>query len=63
MQYLKNVSEISNLITEYAQAKILWIDTEVADFTTRNPRLSLIQLLRDPSDRTGDRVAILSTLR
>lgn len=62
MQYLKDVSAISNLIFEYAEAKILWIDTEVADFSTRNPRLSLIQLLRDPSDKTGDRVAILDVL-
>jgi len=40
----------------------LWVDTEIADFLTRNPRLSLIQVLDDPSDQTGENVSILDVL-
>lgn len=62
MLYLKKASEVSTLITQYSQAKILWIDTEIADFNTRNPRLSLIQFLDDPYDTSGQKVIILDVL-
>lgn len=62
MLYLKDVNEASALITQYTQAKILWVDTEIADFNTRNPRLSLIQFLGDSSDTIGQTVAILDVL-
>jgi ribonuclease D len=56
MPYLTAGREIYSLITEYTQAKILWIDTEVADYQSRYPRLSLIQVLDNPEDMTGNRV-------
>lgn len=62
MLYLKAASEIGTQIAKFAQAKTLWLDTEIADFSTLHPRLSLIQLLDDPGDRTGDRVSILDVL-
>lgn len=62
MLYLKNANDIITQIAEYASAKLLWIDTEIADFMTRKPRLSLIQVLDDLSDVSGDRVSILDVL-
>lgn len=62
MLYLKDINDITEIITKYAQAKILWIDTEIADFLTRKPRLSLIQVLDDPKDTTGEKVSILDIL-
>ncbi|WP_237397176.1 ribonuclease D [Okeania sp. KiyG1] len=38
------------------------MDTEVADYKTRKPRLSLIQVLADSQDLVGDRVYILDVL-
>jgi ribonuclease D len=62
MLYLTNPDDIRSSIAEYGQTKILWVDTEIADFLTRNPRLSLIQVLDDPSDQTGEHVSILDVL-
>jgi ribonuclease D len=62
MPYLTTAREIRSLITEYTTAKTLWIDTEVADYKTRNPRLSLIQVLANPEDMTGNSVYLLDVL-
>jgi ribonuclease D len=62
MPYLTEPDRISQAIANYAQAKILWIDTEVADYQSKKPRLSLVQVLDDPTDVKGDRVAILDVL-
>ncbi|WP_341526019.1 ribonuclease D [Nostoc sp. UHCC 0302] len=62
MPYLTSASEIRGAIAEYTDAKILWIDTEVVDYKSRNPRLSLIQVLDDPQDMSGDRVYLLDVL-
>ncbi|MBD2534628.1 ribonuclease D [Nostoc flagelliforme FACHB-838] len=62
MPYLTSASEISTIVAEYTNAKTLWIDTEVADYRTRNPRLSLIQVLDNPQDMSGDRVYLLDVL-
>lgn len=62
MPYLTTAAEIRSQITKYSQAKTLWIDTEVADYKSRNPRLSLIQILDNPQDMTGDSVYILDVL-
>ncbi|MBD2568194.1 ribonuclease D [Anabaena lutea] len=62
MPYLTAAGEIRSLIAKYTQAKTLWIDTEVADYKSRNPRLSLIQILDNPHDMTGNRVYILDVL-
>jgi ribonuclease D len=62
MPYLITAGEIRSLITEYGKATTLWIDTEVADYKTRNPRLSLIQVLDNPEDMTGNSVYLLDVL-
>lgn len=62
MPYITNANDIRVKIAQYAQSKVLWVDTEIADFLTRNPRLSLIQVLDDPNDETGERVSILDVL-
>jgi len=60
--YLTTPNEIRQIISQLATYPILWLDTEVADWHTSNPRLSLIQILADPTDRTGDRGYILDVL-
>ncbi|MFQ4141136.1 ribonuclease D [Chlorogloeopsis sp. ULAP02] len=62
MPYLTSASAIRSLIFEYTNTSTLWIDTEVADYNSRNPRLSLIQVLDDPKDMTGDRIHVLDVL-
>ncbi len=62
MPYLTSTSEIRTIVAKYTTAKTLWIDTEVADYKSRNPRLSLIQVLDDPTDMSGDRVYLLDVL-
>ena len=62
MQYFVESDHISSLIDEYTQAKTLWIDTEVADFKSHNPKLSLIQVLNSCSDKLKENVCILDVL-
>lgn len=62
MPYLTSASAIRSQIAEFTQRSILWIDTEVADYKSKNPRLSLIQVLDDPTDMSGDRIYILDVL-
>ncbi|MDM9380807.1 ribonuclease D [Chlorogloeopsis sp. ULAP01] len=63
MPYLTSANAIRSLIFEYTNTSTLWIDTEVADYNSRNPRLSLIQVLDDPKDMTGDRIHVLDVLK
>lgn len=60
--YLTQSADIYSLITQLASCKILWLDTEVADWHTPNPRLSLIQALTEPTDLTGESAYILDVL-
>ncbi|WP_009632940.1 ribonuclease D [Synechocystis sp. PCC 7509] len=62
MQYFLAQNDIISLIDKYAQAKTLWIDTEVADFKSRSPKLSLIQVLSSYSANLTENVAILDVL-
>ncbi|MBD2579202.1 ribonuclease D [Oscillatoria sp. FACHB-1406] len=62
MAYLTDLGDIKAAIVHFRQRSRLWLDTEVADFRSQKPRLSLIQVLDDPSDETGDRVTILDVL-
>lgn len=62
MQYFTKENEIRAAIARYTQAKTLWLDTEVADYQTKKPRLSLIQILNDSTDIKGDYVSILDVL-
>jgi ribonuclease D len=62
MQYLTQPDEIYEAITKYASARILWLDTEIADYKSGKPKLSLVQILDDVTDTQGDRVLILDLL-
>lgn len=62
MPYITSAKEMISIVTEYTKATTLWIDTEVADYRTRQPRLSLIQILDDPTDLSGDRIYLLDVL-
>jgi ribonuclease D len=62
MLYLTESKDIQLVVEKYVQAKTLWVDTEVADYKTSKPRLSLIQVLDDSTDMKGDRVSILDVL-
>ena len=62
MPYLKSADEIRSVVAKYTKTNTLWLDTEVADYDTRNPRLSLIQILDDCTDLTGESVYILDVL-
>ncbi len=61
MPYLTAANDIKALIAKISQAKILWVDTEIADYKS-NPRLSLIQVLADSTDATGDAAFLLDVL-
>ena len=61
MPYLTAANDIKALIAKISQAKILWVDTEIADYKS-NPRLSLIQVLADSTDSTGDATFLLDVL-
>lgn len=62
MPYLTDANEIKAAIALYTQAHRLWVDTEIADYLSETPRLSLIQVLDDDRDRTGDRVCTFDLL-
>ena len=62
MLYLKEADEIRAQIVKFASAKILWLDTEIADWNTPYPKLSLIQVLAEPTDLTGESAYILDVL-
>jgi S-DNA-T family DNA segregation ATPase FtsK/SpoIIIE len=62
MPYITEPDAIKSLIDKLALAKILWLDTEIADWSTKNPRLSLIQVSDDPTDLTGDSAFVLDVL-
>jgi DNA segregation ATPase FtsK/SpoIIIE, S-DNA-T family len=62
MHYLTQAKDIQTAIATWQDAKTLWLDTEIADWQTRNPRLSLIQVLANPRDRTGADAYVLDVL-
>ncbi len=62
MPYLTESAAIYSIITKFTSYKVLWLDTEVANWDTPTPRLSLIQALADPTDFTGDSAYILDVL-
>lgn len=57
MSYLTKAKEIRTIIDKLTSYPMLWLDTEVADWKTPNPRLSLIQVLAAP-----DKVYVLDVL-
>lgn len=62
MQYLIGSIEIIAKINELTSAKVLWVDTEIADWYTENPRLSIIQVLTEASDTVSQSVYIFDVL-
>jgi ribonuclease D len=62
MFYLTDPQDIKDAIARYSQCQRLWLDTEVADYQSKQPRLSLISILDDPTDLRGDRVTLLDLL-
>lgn len=62
MAYLTNPNDILSKVSEYTKEQRLWIDTEIADYQTHKPRLSLIQVLHNPRDLTGEQVDLLDVL-
>lgn len=62
MHYLTKDAEIYQQISQISRHKTLWIDTEIADWNTPYPRLSLIQILADPTDLTGESALIFDVL-
>ncbi|MBE9028639.1 hypothetical protein IQ266_02560 [filamentous cyanobacterium LEGE 11480] len=62
MHYLVQPTTIRTAIDNWRTAQTLWLDTEVADWRTPNPKLSLIQVLTNPGDRTGKDSYILDVL-
>lgn len=62
MHYLTKDGEIYQQIYQISRSKTLWIDTEIADWNTPYPRLSLIQVLADTTDLTGESALILDVL-
>jgi ribonuclease D len=62
MYYLTDESNIKEIISELSEADILWLDTEVADYNTKKPRLSLIQVLAYPQNLDGSRTCIIDVL-
>lgn len=62
MIFLTDRREVEEAIATLTAAKVLWMDTEVADYKTRKPRLSLIQVLAEKEDATPDKVYIFDVL-
>lgn len=62
MQYLTNSAEIISLIKNLSSAKTLWLDTEIADWDTPYPRLSLIQVLAKSTSAIGNSAYIIDVL-
>lgn len=62
MHYLTDATQIKTQIDRFRSSKILWLDTEVADCRTPNPRLSLIQVLANPNDSMGEFAYIFDVL-
>jgi ribonuclease D len=68
MQYYTTPVLIQSQIEQLTQAKTLWMDTEVADYQTQHPRLSLIQIWAEDDlgeeslETLADRAIVLDVL-
>lgn len=63
MVYLTDSDLIRDTIEQLSCAKILWIDTEIADWQTPKPRLSLIQVSANANNLKENQVYILDLLK
>lgn len=62
MKYLLDAAEIREQIAKFSLAKTLWLDTEIANWNTYNPRVSIIQILAESKSFTNEDVYILDVL-
>ena len=62
MLYLTKPDEITLIIDKLALSKILWLDTETADWQTNKPKISLIQASDDVTDTIGAKGYVLDVL-
>ncbi len=62
MYYLTETIEIYKQISQLATYQTLWLDTEIADWNTKYPKLSLIQILADSTDLTGESSYLIDVL-
>lgn len=62
MPYLRDPDELAAAIAQLSQASQLWLDTETADYKTKKPRLSLIQVLATGENVSPEQVWVLDVL-
>jgi 5'-3' exonuclease len=62
MPYLTEAADIQSVISVFSSRRILWIDTETAEWWTPQPRLSLIQVLDNLEDWSGKQTYVLDVL-
>lgn len=62
MPYLRDPDELAAAIAQLSQAPQLWLDTETADYKTKKPRLSLIQILAARETLSPEQVWVLDVL-
>jgi hypothetical protein len=62
MFYLIKPDEIKTAIARFTSYPTLWLDTEIANWQTPNPKLSLIQVLANSEDKKGDSVYLIDVL-
>ncbi|QDZ41109.1 cell division protein FtsK [Euhalothece natronophila Z-M001] len=60
--YFNQPESIKEIINKLRGFSILWLDTEIADWQTSNPKLSLIQVLSDPKETSGNNAYVLDVL-
>lgn len=60
--YVNHPETIKAIIKQLRGFSILWLDTEIADWQTSHPKLSLIQVLSNPKATSGDQAYVLDVL-
>jgi S-DNA-T family DNA segregation ATPase FtsK/SpoIIIE len=61
--YVNDPQLIHQIIQHLSQCQRLWIDTEIADWKTKNPKLSLIQVLTNPKATSAKAAYLLDVLK
>ncbi|NBD15920.1 MAG: cell division protein FtsK [Cyanobacteria bacterium] len=61
--YVNNFEISKQIIQKLSRYSRLWIDTEIADWKTKHPHLSLIQVLTDSNATASDAVYVLDVLQ
>lgn len=61
-QVIEDPAQIEAAIDQLSKSHRLWLDTEVADFRTKTPRLSLIQAMQQECEHIPENVVVLDVL-